>query len=368
MTKLQTPLTYINEPGLIRNSGVYIKEYGKRVYVAGTKSSYRAVEKEFFKSLEQEHLEYRKVYFEGYPTFDKAKKVSEDIKKYLADVVVAIGGGRVLDGIKASASLAGVPVITIPTIAATSAAYRCDPILYDDKGGFVKTYPNQESPVLILADTEVILKAPIRYLHAGIIDSLAKWYESRPYVRIYPNDLKLKIAIGISKSVYDFLSENLDLILSEAERGIVSDIGIQAVDAIIAFPGMAGSYSSPTKLPGFAHPFYNELTRKRTTKDLLHGEIIGYGLLTQFILEGREESEILKELELFEKLGYDYDLEDTGILQEFQIDELTDVLWNEYNDTFKFLSHIKDKVQYKKAIIKVDSMITSRRGLRKTVC
>lgn len=59
--------------------------------------------------------------------------------------VVGIGGGKVLDAAKLVAERAQVPVVTIPTSAATCAAWTALSNVYDDTGAFLYDVPLSRS-------------------------------------------------------------------------------------------------------------------------------------------------------------------------------------------------------------------------------
>ena len=55
-----------------------------------------------------------------------------------AQVIVGIGGGKALDTAKGAADLLGVPVFTLPTIAATCAATTALSVVYDETHKFIE--------------------------------------------------------------------------------------------------------------------------------------------------------------------------------------------------------------------------------------
>ena len=61
----------------------------------------------------------------------------------------------------------GLPIITVPTIASTCAAWTPLSVMYDEHGAVVAEDWLSHSPKAVIADTEVIMKAPVRYLIAG---------------------------------------------------------------------------------------------------------------------------------------------------------------------------------------------------------
>ncbi|HDU2444155.1 TPA: iron-containing alcohol dehydrogenase, partial [Klebsiella pneumoniae] len=91
-------------------------------------------------------------------------------------VVIGVGGGALLDSAKVLARRLGVPLVAIPTIAATCAAWTPLSVWYSDAGQALNFEIFDDANFLVLVEPRIILNAPAEYLLAGIGDTLAKWY------------------------------------------------------------------------------------------------------------------------------------------------------------------------------------------------
>src|SRR6476469_10749048 len=102
----------------------------------------------------------------------------EAVAAHQADVIIGVGGGKALDAAKLLAYQCQLPVVTVPTSAATCAAWTALSNIYSDQGGFLYDVPLQKCPDLLVLDYALIQTAPQRTLVAGIGDAIAKWYEA----------------------------------------------------------------------------------------------------------------------------------------------------------------------------------------------
>lgn len=322
MLTVKTPNTYLNEPGILAKAGGYIAEYGIRPLLIGSKTAWKAVGEEFLDSLQKNGIDTDHAYtFSGYPSerqFQKYAKLAQEIQ---ADVIIGIGGGRTLDTAKAAGDITGLPVVTIPTIAATCAAWAAVTIQYDDEGAYVKARWNKRTAKLIIADPKILLTAPKRYLYAGVADTFAKFYETRPAIELEPDNTTTKLGFHGSVVAFENLERETFQALEEAQEGVFGKAAIDVIDAIIYLAGFVGSFTEDSAYrSSFAHPFYHCSARLANTRHRLHGEKVAFGIIAQLFLEKKEEKEIKEAVALFDKYHAAWSLEDIGIHDRLEED------------------------------------------------
>src|SRR5437588_12489665 len=96
-----------------------------------------------------------------------------------AGVIVGAGGGRVLDTARAVAADLALPVVNCPTIASSDAPCSALSVIYTEAGEWEEYRIYRRNPDLVLVDTTVIAKSPVRPLVAGMGDALATFFEAR---------------------------------------------------------------------------------------------------------------------------------------------------------------------------------------------
>lgn len=358
MLTIKTPKIYINEAGSILRAGEYISKIGKNPLIIAGEKAKKAVGEEFFSSLEKSGVSAKNVEnFSDYPSQRQFDSYAEKAKAANADVIIGIGGGRVLDTAKATADILGLPAITVPTVAATCAAWAAVTIQYDDEGGYVKSRLNKNSAQLVIADPKVIFTAPERYLFSGVVDTFAKFYEIRPTNEFFPEDLPSAIALKASELAFENLERDTFKAIFDSKNGVYGQAAKNVIDAIIYLAGFAGSFRGEHGHYSFAHPFYHTSTRLHHSNIKLHGEKVAFGIVTQLILEGKSDSQVLDAVKIFSRYGNAHILEDFALTSEKDLDFIS----QQVPEIFDYVPY-KDKAAIKAALIKADSLTKIFRG------
>ncbi|CNI35434.1 MULTISPECIES: oxidoreductase [Yersinia] len=218
-------------------------------------------------------------------------------------VVIGIGGGAVLDTAKVVARKLGVPLVAIPTIAATCAAWTPLSVWYNDAGQALNFEIFKDANHLVLVEPRIILQAPVEYLLAGIGDTLAKWYEA-VVLSPQPETLSLTVRLGLQAAldIRNVLLKQSEAALQAVRQGELTQDFLDVVDAIIAGGGMVGGLGERYTRVAAAHAVHNGLTLLPQTEHFLHGTKVAYGILVQTALLAQDDA--LQSLIIaFNKLG-----------------------------------------------------------------
>lgn len=205
-------------------------------------------------------------------------------------VVIGVGGGALLDTVKAVARRLNLPFVAIPTIAATCAAWTPLSVWYNDAGQALQFEIFDDANLLVLVEPRIILDAPAEYLLAGIGDTLAKWYEA-VVLAPQPETLPLTVRLGINGAltIRDVLLESSEQALIDQQQGKLTQTFRDVVDAIIAGGGMVGGLGERFTRVAAAHAVHNGLTVLPQTEKFLHGTKVAYGILVQSALLGQDD-------------------------------------------------------------------------------
>ena len=310
------PERYIQQKGIIKRVGEFLIPFGKRPLLLADGLVFSIVGKTILESLKEAGLSSRFEEFRGECSPEEIDKVTNIIKKEGIDVVIGCGGGKSLDTAKAASLYARLPVITIPTSAATCAAWSFIAPTYTREGKYIKTLDLKKSPDLTLVDPEVISQAPARLISAGMADTLAKWYEGRVVVRNMKKDLSTELALSLSKRACELIKEFGPKAKEDVERKRCSKEVELIIQTNILLTGLIAGLGREKFRSVAAHALNYAMTMLRGNRSTLHGERVAFGIIMQLILERRNEDEIEELLELYSLLGLPLTLEEIGLRDE----------------------------------------------------
>ncbi|MFZ4835267.1 iron-containing alcohol dehydrogenase family protein [Rouxiella sp. Mn2063] len=303
MLAIKSPQSYHHQAGIRARVGEYLKPLASRICILSSPAAWAAVNPQLTQSLEEAGITWQLEYLAGECTDDAVSTLQQKVAEQDAQLIFAIGGGRVLDTAKAAGNaLESIAVVNFPTQAATCAAWSPLSIIYNAEGGHVRSQGLAKMPVLVLVDSEVIAKSDARYLQAGIVDALAKWYEFRPYQRNNPDDLALDLKMMSAQRALDTYLEYGEQAVEDNRQQRVTPALVKVIDANIAFAGLANSVRDILPTPGFAHAIHNRLTHQAELHHWLHGEKVGFSLLVQSIIEnhgGEPDAQLLQLLRVY---------------------------------------------------------------------
>lgn len=304
MLAIKSPKAYIQRAGLRAQAGEYIQPIARHIRIITSPKAWQAVNPELTQSLDAHAIRWELTFLSGECTDEAIAELSEQTQQQGASAILAVGGGRVLDCAKAAGDrLEHLSVINFATLAATCAAWSPVAIIYNAQGGHLRSQPLKKMPELVLVDSEVIARSPVRYLKAGIVDALAKWYEFRPYQRQNPDSLALDLKVMAAERAVEAYRQWGDAAVEDNQAQQASFALERVIDANIVLAGLANSMRDDLPTPGVAHAIHNRLTHQPELHGWLHGEKVGYCLLVQSLIE-QENGEPDRELvELLHRFG-----------------------------------------------------------------
>jgi len=326
------PRRYVQGPGVLRTiAGKQIAIFGKKALVVGGRRSTAAAESAgLFKTLEEAGITYIRELFGGECTKKEIARLAKIAKDNDCDVVISIGGGKVMDTGKIAAYDAGAEAVMIPTQVATNAAESAVSVVYTEEGVFEEYRFIDKNPALIVIDSEIIAKAPVRYLIAGIGDAASEKFEGEACYKTGAKNLVIapewvgymtKLSLTLCQMAYENLRQYSEAAIEAVLRKVVTPALETIIETIVLWTGagfectgLAAAHSVHNGITAIEHLIPRE-------KRPLHGELVNFGICTQLILEDRTRDEIVAHYKWSHGIGLPVTFEELGFPEGHPTDE-----------------------------------------------
>ena len=284
-----SPSRYVQGPGELARLGGYTKAYGAHALVVISAGGLRRFGDVVSKSLEDAGVACTYDNFNGECSQAEIDRLVEVLRGCGADVVVGVGGGKIFDTAKAVAAAVDVPVVIVPTIAATDAPCSALSVIYTDDGQFKEYQFFKQNPNLVLMDTDVISKSPVRLTVSGMGDALATYFEARACKRSDATTCAgghvTEAAMALAQLCYETLISDGVKAKLALEAGACTESVEKVIEANTLLSGLGFESAG---LAG-AHAIHNGMTALPETHAYYHGEKVAFGTLTQLVLENADE-------------------------------------------------------------------------------
>lgn len=233
------------------------------------------------------------------------------------DVLIGFGGGKTVDTVKLAAARRSARTVIVPSIASTDAPCSAIAVRYTEDGAFAETIRLDRNPDLVLVDPEIIVRAPVRFLLAGIGDALSTWFEARSNLESRSNNYvghgapAARAGLAIARECHAVLMRDARLAATAAAHGLLTDAVENIIEANILLSGLGFENCGCAA----AHGIHNGLTVLEETHDMLHGEKVAFGTLCLLVLENRPDIEIRETIAFCRDLGLPTTLASLGLVR-----------------------------------------------------
>lgn len=281
--------------------------------IVASASPRRLLEPVWDRSLSEAGMAYGVHAFAGECTLGEVEKIAGAARDLAARVVVGAGGGKVLDAARAAASMLGLPVVTCPTSAASDAPCSACSVLYTDGGEFDRLLFYPRNPDLVLVDTTVVARAPLRLLVSGMGDALATWFEARTVIEAHRRNQRHGATTIAGEALARLCYETLLADGPPACEAVRHEVATPALERLIEASTLLSGLGFESGGLAVAHSVHNGLTVAPGTHRYLHGEKVAFGLLVQLVLEGRPGHELESVITFARQVGLPVTLSQVGL-------------------------------------------------------
>lgn len=333
MKVMMAPQRYVQGPGALLKIAEHIDIFSIRnPLIIASPSALRACRDTLENCFKEANIDCEFVEFNRECTFEEIDRIKTLCLDGGHDAIIGCGGGKVMDAGRAAAAGkarkrhhgsseevdpfgAGVPCIQVPTVASSDAPTASVSVIYNDDGVHEGVVATRVNPHLVLIDTEIIAQAPVRTLVAGMGDALATYFEADTSARSglgtntggHPPETILAMA----RLSYDLLIESGLAAKHEVEAKRPGPALEKVVEANILLSGVGYECGGLAA----AHAIGNNLMilHEHYARTPYHGELVAFSLLTQLLMEGKEQELMDKVRGFCKDVGLPTTFEEMGL-------------------------------------------------------
>jgi glycerol dehydrogenase len=309
------PARYTQGPNATEQLGAEICNLGLEgpaLIIAG-RSAIRRLSETWKQTFSEVAMAYEVFRFAGECTAAEVRRGCQAARAMRARVVIGAGGGKVLDTVRAIAADLSLPVVNCPTLASSDAPCSALSVIYTEDGSFEGYRIYRRNPDLVLVDTAVIAKSPVRLLVAGMGDALATWFEANVCVHGGVKNMRgggsTRTALALAELCYKTLLEDGVPAIAALHQQEPNDSLERLVEANTLLSGLGFESSGLAA----AHAIHNGLTTAPGAHGYMHGEKVAFGLISQLMLESQPQSIVDEVLAFSESVGLPNTFAEIGI-------------------------------------------------------
>ncbi len=307
------PAKVLRGERLLEQAGNAIAHLGKRPLIVGGDRTINTTLPRLQPVLAAQQLDTNTVNYGTDCSEAGLATMRQAVEAHKADLIIGVGGGKALDAAKLLAYQCHLPVVTIPTSAATCAAWTALSNVYSEQGAFLYDVSLENCPDLLLLDYDLIATAPAYTLVAGIGDAIAKWYEASVSSGNSEQTLIVS-AVQQARVLRDILFQKSAAALQAPGSAVWKEV----VDATVLLAGVIGGLGGAECRTVAAHAVHNGLTHL-SVHSSIHGEKVAFGILVQLRLEEMVQGNQLAStsrqqlLKFYTEIGLPQKLSDLGL-------------------------------------------------------
>jgi len=310
---------YLQGPGILETCGPFLSAFlakSSKVLLLADPLVMPLVLKDFPKGVAEANALLATWDFGGECCEEEIASVEDFCQKSGITVIAGAGGGKALDTTRMAAFHLKLPLISIPTIAATNAATSSLAAVYSKD--HIYQYPVKigKCPDLVIADSAIIARAPVRFLVAGMGDALSTKYEGEAMKAankktVHGTDCN-PTSLILSNLAHETILKKGYLAKLSAMKKQVTPALEDVIEAILFLSEAGAEGGGGTAVPHGLHAAFTILPE---VKEVYHGERVAFGILVQLILENKPLEHIRRLQKFYAEIVLPTRLEDIRIVE-----------------------------------------------------
>ena len=307
------PARYIQGKGELANVAEYAGPLGTNAFVLISAGGIKRYGADVEKSFKDKGTSFSFVEFGTESSRQEIERLRKEFTNAKCDLVVGVGGGKIIDTAKAVAFYESVPVVICATIASTDAPCTALSVIYTPEGIYEEYLFLPTSPDVVLIDTAVVAKSPARFTVAGMGDALATYFEGRSVIASDSDNL---LGGKVTNSAFALAKECYSVLLSHGKSAVEAlntNSITQAVERVVEANTFLSGVGAESCGVAAAHAIHNGLTALDETHDYYHGEKVSFGVVTQLVLEDYSKEEMEEVFKFCISVGLPVTFKEIGV-------------------------------------------------------
>jgi glycerol dehydrogenase len=311
------PGKYIQGSGILDNFADFLDQRFTRVVLLADPIVLGLIKDRIFQSLTKSEREGIVCDFGGESSETAINKLKETALNNNANCIIGAGGGKAIDTARAAAYALGLPVVVVPTIAATDAPISSLAGVYSEGHHHLYTIRTGRNPNMVIVDTQVVVNAPVRFLIAGMGDALSTKFEAEAAFQSgVPNihgGKPTATALAIAALAFKLIIEHGEAAKEAAANQRVTLDVERVIEANILLSGVGFESGGLAA----AHGLHSGFTVLPEAGKTLHGEKVAFTTLVQLQMEekyaNRSNNDFNQLASFYRKVGLPLTLKQLGI-------------------------------------------------------
>ena len=315
--RIELPRIVLVGAGVLNDLGEICVELGfKRALIVSGRKTFKVAGERAVEILKRSGLEVEATSALK-ADLDTVHRVAGEASSMGAEVVIGVGGGRVIDVAKMAAARSRIDFISAPTTASHDGIASS---LASIKGLGRPYSVKAVAPIAVVADSEVIASAPYRLTASGCGDVIAKvvavrdWRLAHEVNGEYYGEYAASLALMSSNLVM----RSSELIREGEEEGIRT-----LIEALVSC-GVAMSIAGSSRPCSGSEHLFSHALDLIAPRPALHGEQCGVGTIMMAKLHGLNWMEIRERLRA---VGAPTTAEELGIEPRYIVEALVRARW-----------------------------------------
>lgn len=282
---------YVQGYGELRKLKKHVSWMGNSFLVIASKNRLKDLRSTIEKALDGLIVTF--IQFDGQCSWDVINKFIKIAKDVDAHTIIGVGGGKVADTSKVVANKCNAHTVIIPTISASDASTSSVSLIYREDGTIEDVISFPQSPDMVLADTEILIHAPVRLFVAGMGDALSTYIGGRVCQEHYfDNHFHAKgthTALAVAKLSYEMLMQYGLQAKKAAEQKVVTHAFNAITEVNILMSGMGFENNGSASDHSF---FFGTLALTGREEYVYHGEGVAFSTCCQLVMQGASNKEL----------------------------------------------------------------------------